>query len=121
MDRLQLVHKRTHKYFCSKEGLSDDAIVMAAETAGAVLNLSTASSMLNLEKIGSKRCWFKVVPAQKNRTEGEKVGPDDKVFLLNVVAGLFLHQTKRLDEYGNYELDLYVGLIVKKKKEKRLA
>jgi hypothetical protein len=103
------VHKRTSKYFCSKEGLSEDALVLAAEAAGNALSLTLPSSMLNLEKTGSKRCWFKVVPAQKNRAEGDKVGPDDKVFLLNVVAGLYLHQTKRLDEYGNYELDLYVS------------
>jgi hypothetical protein len=87
---LQLVHKRTNKYLSSKEGTFDDG----------------TGSMLRLEKTGSKRSWFKVMPAQKGRSEGEKVHADDKLLLFNVVAGSFLHQSKSLDEYGHYDLDL---------------
>lgn len=86
----QLVHKRTNKYLCSKDNSFEDGL----------------GSMLRLEKTGSKRSWFKVMPAQKGRAEGEKVHADDKLLLFNVVGGSFLHQSKSLDEYGHYDLDL---------------
>lgn len=54
------------------------------------------------------RCWFKVLPAQKGKLEGQRVHVDDKILLFNIAQRRYLRQSRSMDENGHYEVDLFV-------------
>eukprot|EP01125_Pyxidicula_operculata_P015457 TRINITY_DN5248_c0_g1_i1.p1 TRINITY_DN5248_c0_g1~~TRINITY_DN5248_c0_g1_i1.p1 ORF type:complete len:2660 (+),score=527.09 TRINITY_DN5248_c0_g1_i1:28-8007(+) len=79
---IQLQHKRSSRFLASE--------VIDIQSAAGI------SYPINLDKIGSKQCWFKVLPHNRAK-EGDKVMVGDHVRFQHVMTGCHLQQSNAMN------------------------
>jgi len=90
---VQLVHFGTNMLLCGDKKARAD--------------LDPTSLKLNLVKDGTNQSWFKIMPRYKVRFEGEEIRKGDKICLIHLKSGMFVHLSdKKYEDNGFLEVSL---------------